>query len=269
MNNDLKLALVQSILHWEDPAANRNHHAQLISGITDQPDIIVLCEMFTTGFTMNTGMAEAHHPHEMQTLQWMHEQSKKYNAVITGSVAVSEAGLCYNRLYWVRPDGLINTYDKRHTFTFAGEHKSYHPGQSRIIEEWRGWKICPLICYDLRFPVWSRNRIEGGEPVYDILVYVANWPEARRDPWSKLLPARAIENQCYLAAVNRVGADQNGLTYSGDSVAYSPKGELLAACSAYQEEVVSVTFNAEELNDFRKKFPVLFDADDFSLSERR
>lgn len=268
MNNNLKLSLVQSSLEWENPEGNRRHLAQLMSGISDQPDIIVLCEMFTTGFTMNTDMAEPHHTEEMETLQWMRAQSVKYNAVITGSVAVREAGLCYNRLYWVRPDGLINTYDKRHTFTFAGEHNHYHRGQSRIIEEWRGWKICPLICYDLRFPVWSRNRILDGKPLYDVLLYVANWPEVRRDPWSKLLPARAIENQCYLAAVNRVGTDQKGLSYSGDSVVYSPKGELLAACTPHVEEIVSVSVNAEELKDFREKFPVLDDADDFEMIER-
>ncbi len=266
---DLKIAFIQSDLKWESPKENRSRFEQHISTIESEVDIVVLCEMFTTGFTMNTECAEQHHPDEMITLHWMREMSVKLNAVVTGSVAVEDGGLNYNRLYWVRPDGLINTYDKRHTFTLGGEHNHYHHGQSRIIEEWRGWKICPLICYDLRFPVWSRNGIEDGFPIYDVLIYVANWPEVRREPWSKLLLARAIENQCYLIGVNRVGTDNSGNVHSGDSVAVSPRGEVIASCTPYKEEVRIAVFSAEALTDFRLKFPVLFDADSFELLGRK
>jgi predicted amidohydrolase len=187
----------------------------------------------------------------------------KLDAVVTGSVAVTENGEAFNRLYWVLPDGRFNTYDKRHTFTFAGEPKHYQRGAARIIEEWRGWKICPLICYDLRFPVWSRNGLSDGEPLYDVLIYVANWPEVRRDPWMKLLPARAIENQSYVIAVNRVGVDGNGIPYSGDSVAIDPRGNVLIETEKGREGLLYAELNAEELKDFRAKFPVLHDADPF------
>jgi predicted amidohydrolase len=180
-------------------------------------------------------------------------------------VSVNEEGTHYNRLYWVLPDGRINTYDKRHTFTFAGEDKHYAKGYSRIIEEWRGWRICPLICYDLRFPVWSRNTLVGGEPAYDLLLYVANWPEVRRAPWQKLLLARAIENQCYVCAVNRVGTDANGNTYSGDSAAIDPRGEYLAHLNDGQEYARTVVCSFAALKDFREKFPVLSDGDGFEL----
>jgi predicted amidohydrolase len=265
---DLKVAFIQSDLHWELPELNRARFSEHMKRIEGEVDIIVLCEMFTTGFTMNTQVAEQHHPEAMATLKWMKEQARNFNAVVTGSVAICESERNYNRLYWVRPDGLINTYDKRHTFTFAGEHNHYHRGESRIIEEWRGWKICPLICYDLRFPVWSRNRIEDGVPLYDVLVYVANWPEARKGPWSKLLPARAIENQCYVVAVNRVGTDGSGHVYSGDSVAIDPRGECITGATPHQEEVLIATFSSNELADFRCRFPVLLDADKFELDGR-
>lgn len=264
------MVLIQSELVWEDPAENRMRFERHFDKITGSPDVVVLPEMFTTGFSMNAAeVAEMHHPDNMTTLNWMRSWAKKLNAVITGSVAVSEEQLYYNRLYWVLPDGRFNTYDKRHTFSLAGEHKTYHHGQSRIIEEWRGWKICPLICYDLRFPVWSRNGIEENQPLYDVLIYVANWPEVRREPWNKLLLARAIENQCFVAGINRVGTDGSGHDYSGDSVAISPKGEIIAACTPHKEEVVHVLFSAQELSDFREKFPVLFDADRFVIDGRR
>jgi predicted amidohydrolase len=264
---DLRMTLVQSDLHWEDCEANLSHLDTHLNSINEPTDVVVLCEMFTTGFSMQPDrIAEKHDAENMRTLNWMRSWAKKLDAVITGSVSVNEEGTHYNRLYWVLPDGRINTYDKRHTFTFAGEDKHYAKGYSRIIEEWRGWRICPLICYDLRFPVWSRNTLVGGEPAYDLLLYVANWPEARRAPWQKLLLARAIENQCYVCAVNRVGTDANGNVYSGDSAAIDPRGEYLAHFNNGIEHVHTQALSRVALDDFREKFPVLRDSDFFTLS---
>lgn len=262
---DLRITLVQSDLHWEDREANLKHLDAHLAAIAEPSDVVVLCEMFTTGFSMQAErIAEYHDAENMRTLNWMRAWAKKLDAVVTGSIAVNEEGTYFNRLYWVLPDGRINTYDKRHTFTFAGEDKHYSKGNSRIIEEWRGWKICPLICYDLRFPVWSRNTMVNGEPAYDVLIYVANWPEVRTAPWQKLLLARAIENQCYVCAVNRVGADLNGNTYSGNSAAIDPRGEYIVHFDDSAEHVHTAACSLAALEDFRKKFPVLNDGDGFS-----
>jgi len=264
--NDLRITLVQSDLHWEDREANLKRLDQHLSRIVEPTDIVVMCEMFTTGFSMHAErIAEYHDAENMRTLNWMRAWAKKLDAVVTGSIAVNEEGTYFNRLYWVLPDGRINTYDKRHTFTFAGEDKHYSKGNSRIIEEWRGWKICPLICYDLRFPVWSRNTMVNGEPAYDVLIYAANWPEVRTAPWQKLLLARAIENQCYVCAVNRVGSDDNGNNYSGDSAAIDPRGDYLFHSDDGQEYVRTVVCSGTALDDFRKKFPVLVDGEKFEI----
>ncbi|MFN9798686.1 MAG: nitrilase-related carbon-nitrogen hydrolase, partial [Bacteroidota bacterium] len=184
MKNDLRTALVQTYLHWENPAANRMHLAGWLEQIKPgEADLVVLPEVFTTGFSMAASRIAEPFSGSMDTLQWMRVWASQLDAVITGSVAVIEQGKCYNRLLWVRPDGTFTHYDKRHLFRMAAEDQSYTAGQERIIEEWRGWKICPLICYDLRFPVWSRNGMVSGEPLYDVLIYIANWPSARRDPW--------------------------------------------------------------------------------------
>lgn len=268
--NDLRVTLIQSDLHWENREANLQHLDAHLSSVDTPTDVVVLCEMFTTGFSMQAErVAEQHDAEHMHTLNWMRAWAKKLDAVVTGSVAVQESGQFFNRLYWVLPDGRINTYDKRHTFTFAGEDKSYARGSSRIIEEWRGWRICPLICYDLRFPVWSRNTLVGSEPAYDVLLYVANWPEVRRAPWQKLLLVRAIENQCYVCAVNRVGRDANGNSYSGDSAAIDPRGEYLAHFTDGKEHVHTAVCSRALLDDFREKFPVLMDADEFILNNHR
>ena len=178
-------------------------------------------------------------------------------------MSVNEEGKYYNRLYWVLPDGRINTYDKRHTFTFAGEDKHYAKGFSRIIEEWRGWRICPLICYDLRFPVWSRNTLVGSEPAYDVLLYVANWPDKRKDAWKSLLKARAIENQCYVIGVNRVGEDPKNY-YSGDSSLINALGETLYI-NSHIEEIYSTTISKYDLNKVRLQLPFLNDKDNFKI----
>jgi len=267
--NDLKITIVQSDLTWEDAEANRNRFDIHLNSIAEQTDIVVLCEMFTTGFTMNTACAETHDPDNMITMNWMRAWAKKLQAVITGSVSIKEGDFFYNRLYWVLPDGRINTYDKRHTFSFAGENRYYTSGFSRIIEEWKGWRICPLICYDLRFPVWSRNAMIGDIPAFDVLIYVANWPEVRRMPWMTLLQARAIENQCYLAGVNRVGRDANGNDYSGDSCVIDSRGQYLIETISNSEAVKTATLSFANLDDFRQKFPVLKDADGFQLTDER
>ncbi len=267
--NPLQVTLIQSTLAWESPKESRLHFDHHLKSITPKTDLVVLPEMFTTGFSMNPQhVAEPFDATSMETLQWMQEWAHQLDAVITGSVSVSEQGKYYNRLLWVRPDGTFSHYDKRHTFTFAGEHQIYQRGNARLIESWRGWKICPLICYDLRFPVWSRNELINGKPSYDVLIYVASWPEVRRSPWQKLLTARAIENQCFVVGVNRTGVDGNSHTYSGDSACIDPKGEYLAALPVGEEAVITCTLNANDLLDFRQKFPVLEDADSFHIPDR-
>lgn len=212
--------------------------------------------MFTTGFSMNAEhIAEAFHS-EMLTLQWMREMAREVNAVITGSVSVKDGAHCHNRLLWVRPDGTFSHYDKRHLFSMAGEHEHYTAGTARIVEEVKGWKVLPLVCYDLRFPELARNAAQN---TYDALVYVANWPQVRRHPWSALLVARAIENQAYTVGVNIVGTDGNGHEYSGDSILLDPRGETLAAAAAGKEQVITATFSARLLHEFRHRFPVLND----------
>lgn len=256
---------MQTALHWEDPASNRLLLAEKFESIDHgSTDVVVLPEMWTTGFSMEpTRIAESFN-HQMDSLKWMRLWAEKLDAVIVGSVAVREYNSYFNRLLWVRPDGTFSQYDKRHLFRMAGEHDRYTPGDLVLIEEWRGWKICPLICYDLRFPVWSRNKLVVDKPLYDALIYVANWPAPRREPWMKLAVARAIENQCYVVAVNRVGTDGNGHEYAGDSMVIDPRGEYQVA-PFQADEVRSSVFSASQLAELREKFPVLRDADEFEL----
>jgi predicted amidohydrolase len=206
---DLRVTLVQSHLHWEDAAENRALFATRFKGLKGATDLVVLPEMFTTGFSMRS--AELAEGMDGRTVQWMREQALAMDAALYGSVIMEDGGRCYNRGLFVTPDGSVTTYDKRHLFRFAKETDHFTPGGSRVIVEWRGWRILLQICFDLRFPVFARNRGD-----YDAVLYVANWPEVRRYPWSQLLIARAIENQCYVVGVNRVGQDGNGHLYSGD-----------------------------------------------------
>jgi predicted amidohydrolase len=221
-------------------------------------DLIILPEMFTTGFSMSA--PELAEETEGETLRWMQAQAKRHQAVLTGSVIVKEADAYFNRLLWVRPDGSYKKYDKRHLFRMAKEHHTYTPGTERLVVELNGWRICPLVCYDLRFPVWSRNQ----ENAYDLLLYVANWPKARNHAWSTLLQARAIENLAYVAGVNRIGTDGNNHPYSGDSAIISPKGIKLLETSEV-EGIHTLTLNKQELIDFREAFPAHLDADAFML----
>lgn len=256
---DLKLALIQTTLAWHNPAANHAHFAEKLEQ-AHGADLIVLPEMFTTGFSMES--AELAEPVNGPTTAWLREQAQRLNAVVTGSVIIQVADGSYrNRLLWARPDGSVANYDKRHLFRMAGEHQHYRAGEQQALFEVNGWRVRPLICYDLRFPVWSRDP-HGT----DLLLYTANWPSARRDQWNRLLPARAIENLCYVAAVNRIGEDGKGYPYSGDSQVLDFKGDTLANAQD-QDQVLRVALNAQALLAFRERFPAYRDADLFRLED--
>ncbi|MBS1944295.1 MAG: amidohydrolase [Bacteroidetes bacterium] len=256
---DLRVTLMQAMLHWEDAAANRAAFAEKLAGLKGRTDLVVLPEMFTTGFTMNTALAE---PMDGETVRWMKAQAAATDAALYGSVIITDGGNTFNRGIFATPDGQVRHYDKRHLFRFAHETDHFTAGTKRVVAEWRGWRLLLQICFDLRFPVFARNRGD-----YDAALYVACWPEARRFPWSRLLVARAIENQCYVAGVNRVGMDGKGLHYTGDSVAIDPKGQALAACEPGQDHMAHATFDAAALADFRAKFPVGAEADNFTLAD--
>ncbi|MBC5774276.1 amidohydrolase [Pontibacter sp. KCTC 32443] len=255
---NLRVTIVQTELHWHNAVANRNMLADKLAAVAPKTDLIVLPEMFTTGFSMDAP-ALAEQP-EGDTLQWMREQAARYDAVVTGSIIVQENDQYYNRLLWVRPDGSYEHYNKKHLFRMAKEHHTYTSGSERLTTELKGWKICPLVCYDLRFPVWSRNTGER----YDLLLYVANWPKIRSLAWRTLLQARAIENIAYTIGVNRIGTDGNNHPYSGDSAIIHPKGHKLLETTE-QEGVHTITLSKQELLDFRDVFPAHLDADDFEL----
>lgn len=264
----MKVTLVQTHLYWEDRNKNLAHFDTLLNSLKEETDLIVLPEMFTTGFSMNPErVAELWNG---ESLAWLKEKAKQKNAVLTGSVAVEENGNYYNRLFWVRPDGTFETYDKRHLFRMAKEDAHYSAGSKKIITGLNGWKICPLVCYDLRFPVWSRNHFtktseKSCDAEYDVLIYVANWPEVRNYPWKQLLIARAIENQCYVVGVNRIGKDGNDFSHSGDSVVINPRGEIISKTAAHAESIETVELKMDYLTEFRKLFPVGLDADPFKL----
>jgi omega-amidase len=255
---DLRVTIIQSSLHWENVGANLAMFEEKIWQIKGQTDVIVLPEMFTTGFTMNAvALAE---PMNFTTFKWLKQQAAQTEAVVTGSFIVKEKNLFYNRLIWMQPDGNYFIYDKRHLFRMAEEHFVFAPGTEKLIVEWKGWKICPLICYDLRFPVWSRNK----KNEYDVLIYVANWPEARKSPWKSLLQARAIENLSYVIGVNRVGQDGKEIVYHGGSGIVNPKGEWVLEHSS-AEEMYTYSLNKAELDSFRAKFPADLDSDEFVI----
>lgn len=255
---DLKVTLVQSMLHWEDAAANRSMFSEKLATLKGTTDLIVLPEMFTTGFSMRS--LELAETMDGETVRWMRAQAKTLDAAVYGSVIITEGGRYFNRGLFVEPSGKVSVYDKRHLFRFADETDHYSAGKARVVVAWRGWRILLQVCFDLRFPVFARNRGD-----YDAILYVANWPEARRYPWSQLLIARAIENQCYVAGVNRVGMDGKSNHYSGDSVLIDPRGEVNGNVEPSQEGTATVTLDRNALTDFREKFPVAKEADDFEL----
>jgi len=254
----MKVTLIQSDLVWENADANLERFAQKIGSIDFQTDLIVLPEMFGTAFSMKSkALAETM---DGKTVNWLKYWAKRKNCVIVGSVIICEQGDYYNRLIWMRPDASFEFYDKKHLFRMANENNYYSAGNQQLITTLDEWRFRPLICYDLRFPVWSRNRGD-----YDVLIYVANWPERRSDAWKTLLRARAIENQCYVIGVNRVGTDGNNVYFSGDSAVISHKGQVLTNISAGAETSETVNLSLEELNTFRKEFPAALDADNFEI----
>jgi len=255
MQEQLNIALIQSHLLWENPKANREMFAKKLEGITDEVDLIVLPEMFTTGFTMKPEIIPT--DEMIKTVEWMEELAQKKDAAIVGSIVTPEDGKFYNRLWFVEPNKR-SVYDKRHTFTLAGEDKVYTSGKTRELIAYRGFTICPLICYDLRFPVWARNTEE-----YDLLIYVANWPKPRISAWDALLKARAIENMAFCIGVNRVGLDGLGHEYSGHSAIYDVLGDRLVYSE--KEEVLYATLSKEHIKAYRNKLRFLEDRDEFSL----
>ena len=258
MSSKLKLALIQTELIWESPKANREKFEVLLQFLPGESDLIVFPEMFTTGFSMNSAaLAE---PSDGTTVKWKLTIAQEKNSSVVGSIIVKEGQHYYNRLYWAFPNGDLTYYDKRHLFRMAGEDKYYSPGCSRLIVEYKGWKICPLICYDLRFPVWSRNDCD-----FDCLLYIANWPKPRIDAWTALLKARAIENQCFSIGINRIGQDGSGVAYSGGSVVFSPKGKSIATFKDGEEQIVMLELDKDERLKFREKFPVHLDRDEFKI----
>lgn len=256
MAQELQLALIQSSLVWENPEQNRINFSKKISEISSDVDLIILPEMFTTGFTMTPENLEK--KEGKLTLIWMQDIAKEKDAAVVGSIPYYENGNYTNRLFFVNPEGEYQQYDKRHTFTLAGEDKVYNAGVERIIVEFKGFRICPLICYDLRFPVWARNTEN-----YDVLVYVANWPKPRISAWDALLKARAIENMSYVIGVNRIGTDDSGHEYSGHSGVYDGLGEHIAFSKT--EEVVYAKISEEHISSLREKLKFLEDQDEFIL----
>jgi omega-amidase len=262
---DLRITLVQGDTRWHDPAGNREYYGDRIAGLRGTTDLVLLPETFTSGFS-NDAIANAE-TMGGPTVAWIREQARSLDAAVCGSVQLRDGDDVYNRLLFATPDGELRSYDKRHLFRFANEHKRYAAGRDRLTVEWRGWRICPLVCYDLRFPVFSRNRydVERAQQLdYDLLLYVANWPSARAYPWKTLLRARAIENLCYVAGLNRVGNDGNGLHYAGDSAVIDFLGHPVSECGE-EEVVVTTTLQAKELAGHRERFPAMLDGDRFEL----
>mgnify|MGYP002397964011 CR=1 FL=1 len=255
---NLNISIVQSDLIWHDKSSNLHKMDSFIQKIEDDTDLVILPEMFSSGFTMDSaGMAESMRG---DTVKWMIEKAVENKCAISGSLVITDSDRFYNRHLFIHPDGSIDFYDKKHLFRMADEHKYYSPGNQRVVVKYKGWRIMLLTCYDLRFPVWSRSRND-----YDVLIYVANWPEKRRQAWITLLAARAIENQAYVIGVNRVGMDGNQINYSGDSAVIDPKGDFISNIRPYVEGIDNINLDLESLQEFRKSFPVRLDADEFEV----
>ena len=257
--DSLALAIVQTDLFWEDAPANQASLEEQLAGLSHPVDVIVLPEMFTTGFSMTP--EKVAEPVNLSSTRWMQQIASQFDALVIGSFAAREDNKYYNRLLAVKPDGSFESYDKRHLFRMGGEHQVYNGGKSRLIVDFRGWKICPLICYDLRFPVWSRN---SDETPYDLLIYVANWPAARAYAWDTLLRARAIENQAYVAGANRIGSDANGVAHAGGSLLLDFLGKPLSEAGEHAT-VLTGKVTLSELRKYRERFPAYLDADRFEI----
>ena len=256
--DELSLTLVQTPLHWQKKEDNFKLFENLLSEV-EHTDLILLPEMFSTGFSMNP--EDLWDEPKGKSLEWLRALAGRKSAAISGSVIVKDKGKYYNRLYFVEPNGDYRCYDKKHLFTLAGEEKVYSAGSEQLILEYQGWKLMPLICYDLRFPVWCRNTAN-----VDLQYFVANWPERRSEAWKSLLKSRAIENMCFVAGVNRVGEDGNGVDHSGDSGVYDELGNLILELTPYRQRVESVTISRKRMLESRQRFRFLDDRDEFRLS---
>ena len=255
---ELNVSIIQSDLAWEDKETNLEYFSKQIDQLPSVSELVILPEMFTTGFSMQPEkFAESM---DGPSVEWMKDTAKTYGIILSGSIMIKEKDQFFNRSISALPNGQIFTYDKRHLFRMGEENNHYEGGGTRMIFTYNNWRIFPLVCYDLRFPVWSRNQGD-----YDLVFYVANWPESRRHVWRNLLVARALENQVYVIGVNRIGADGQGLTYSGDSLIINPRGEIISTTEPYESSAETQTLSLDALNKFRKKFPVGKDADAFEL----
>lgn len=264
---DLRISLVQGDTRWHDPAGNRTYYGELLAPLAGRTDLVVLPETFTSGFS-NEAIAQAEDMHG-PTVAWMRQQATQLDAAVTGSVQLREGDAVYNRLLFATPDGEVQQYDKRHLFRYGGEHERYAAGRERLSVHWKGWRINPQVCYDLRFPVFCRNRYDverAGQLDFDLQLFVANWPSARAYAWKTLLRARAIENLCFVAAVNRVGVDGNDLHYAGDSAVIDFLGQAQVEVREV-EQVVTTTLSADALAAHRARFPAMLDADAFVLEQ--
>lgn len=260
MKNELHVVGIQADLIWENPAENIKFFEDKIKTISANTDLVVLPEMFTTGFTMQPkNVAESMNG---LSITWMKKIAKEYDIAITGSLVIEDDNQFYNRLVFIKPSGKIDVYDKRHSFTLAGEHEVYSSGTEKIIIDFKGWKICPLICYDLRFPVWARNTEN-----YDILIYMANWPDTRIKAWRTLLKARAIENMSYTIGVNRTGLDANNYQYSGSSLIFDYLGETLSNLAENEVGIISAVLKKDHQNKVRNKLGFLNDKDSFTINK--
>ncbi len=256
----LTITLIQTHLHWEDKKANLEMLQQKIESIKEKTEVVILPEMFSTGFSMNAKMLAE--KMDGETISWMKKIVAEKKIILTGSIIIEEEKKYYNRLIWMLPNGEYGFYDKRHLFAYGDEHTHYTPGNKRLIASVKGWKINLQVCYDLRFPVWAR---QGAEKEYDILIYVANWPEQRSVAWNTLLQARAIENQCYVVGVNRVGEDGNGINHSGDSMIVDSLGEILYQKNK-EEDIFTYTLKKEKIDEARQRFPFWKGADSFIIN---
>jgi omega-amidase len=263
--SSLTITTIQTNLYWEDKRSNLKMLEEKIDAIPEKTEIVVLPEMFTTGFSLQSHLLAE--KMDGETIDWMKGVSRKNGVVLTGSIIIEDEGNFYNRLIWMLPTGDFGYYDKRHLFAFANENEFYTPGKKRLIASVKGWKINLQICFDLRFPVWARQQkqqTENPKPEYDLIINVANWPSKRSHAWKTLLCARAIENQCYVVGVNRVGTDGNGVYHSGNSLVIDPLGEVLYHV-ADEEDISTIVLQKEKLQETRERFPFLKDADGFTI----
>lgn len=259
---DLKINAIQTLPFWGERERNLSRLDTLLEG-SPVVDLLILPEMFNTGFIVEPATVAEHM--DGPTLRWMASRASAMDCVVAGSLIIKERGRYYNRLVWMQPDGNYEFYDKRHLFRMAGEDERFTMGRERLIVEVKGWKVCPLVCYDLRFPVWSKNTLREGKHAYDLLIYAANWPEARRHAWRTLLVARAIENQAYVIGINRVGEDGHGINHTGDSAVIDPRGNTLVSFPPGEEKVENFSLGREELTEYREQFRVGLDWDDYRI----